>query len=401
MSRNPVVEVVGCTAKASESRRGFNLIELVVAINIVAVAIALALPAQDQAREAARRTQCKNNLKILGLAMHNYHDAHGLFNPGLIDDDHNATGAMHTGFMMLLPFIEESALYNMYNFRVGLAPRSQAAARNTDPPTPATANYFHMANSTTIRKQLNQFYCPSNRSEGTVELGSAESFAAATDYAMCNGAIPLLCGSSQELSYPVLLSGFFGPNSRTRVKDVRDGTSLTVAMGEVAGGEMVKGTANIATFQAPDRDALGFEGAGVRPWGIDQAWAVARISPGRAGGFPRGAILFAANQHIGDDLRIDGNSMTEMWAPMNPRFVMVSVAGTNADTPPSPTGVTGPCNNNQFGDRLSNVRSKHGGGAQFLMGDGVVRFVSENVDRRIYGYIMTIQGREIIDEDDF
>ena len=97
-------------------RRGFTLIELLVVIAIIAVLIALILPAVQMAREAARRTQCKNNLKQLGLAMHNYHDAIGRFPPGVIEDDHDSRAAYFTGLHMLLPFLEEVALYKWLMF---------------------------------------------------------------------------------------------------------------------------------------------------------------------------------------------------------------------------------------------------------------------------------------------
>ena len=394
-------------------RRGFTLIELLVVIAIIAVLIALLLPAVQQAREAARRTQCKNNLKQLGLAMHNYHDAFGLYPPGLVDDNHNAMGAMHTGFLMLLPFIEESALYSSYNYgRVGEQPHAGATLRDTQPTLysigPTGQNWFNVANSTTISKQLAQFYCPSNRNEGVVQLGDPTQLAGATDYALCNGAIPNLCGSPQDLSFPVLLSGYFGVNSKTRVKDIRDGTSLTFAMGEVAGGEHIVGTTNTVTFRPPDSDSLGFGGTGVRPWGIDQAWGVARVS-GNVAGWPRGSIFISAYQHVGTDLQINGDTNLEFPAPMNPRWVMISQVDTGrATTAPSASWTGGPCvgsgaaapAGNVGQDRLSSVRSQHVGGSQFLMGDGTVRFVSNNVDLKVYGYAFTREGKEIIDEDD-
>ena len=93
-------------------QRGFTLIELLVVIAIIAVLIALLLPAVQQAREAARRTQCKNNLKQLGLALHNYHDTHGTLPIGSgITDPGGVGGRRQSGFVGMLPFIEQAPLY--------------------------------------------------------------------------------------------------------------------------------------------------------------------------------------------------------------------------------------------------------------------------------------------------
>ena len=100
--------------------RGFTLIELLVVIAIIAILIALLLPAVQQAREAARRTQCKNNMKQLGLALHNYHDVYNAFPSGWIAVD-NGVQSAHDGLngagwgTMILPYLEQSALYNQFN----------------------------------------------------------------------------------------------------------------------------------------------------------------------------------------------------------------------------------------------------------------------------------------------
>lgn len=101
-------------------RRGFTLIELLVVIAIIAVLIALLLPAVQQAQEAARRTQCKNNIKQLGLALHNYHDVYRTFPTGWIaveNGRHNAhEGLNGAGWgSMILPYLDQAPLYQKFN----------------------------------------------------------------------------------------------------------------------------------------------------------------------------------------------------------------------------------------------------------------------------------------------
>ena len=103
-------------------RRGFTLIELLVVIAIIAILIALLLPAVQQAREAARRTQCKNNLKQLGLALHNYHDTHGSFPPGYMRG-WNGIGEAGNGFSwgaLILPYVDQSGIHSQLNFNAGI-----------------------------------------------------------------------------------------------------------------------------------------------------------------------------------------------------------------------------------------------------------------------------------------
>jgi prepilin-type N-terminal cleavage/methylation domain-containing protein len=215
--------------------RGFTLIELLVVIAIIAVLIALLLPAVQQAREAARRTQCKNNLKQFGLAMHNYHDTLNRF-PCTI----NATPFNNVGvgaMVFLLPYIDQAPLYNTINFGT----RGGSWQNSISDSAPAGSHYYEVTPP--------GFRCPSDTSlqyypgtNGIVGNWATASYglSAGAQREPGNG-----CGSypgnvfgtgpsdhTDSIS-PLNISGMFGRYGFScNLKDVSDGTSNTILMGE-------------------------------------------------------------------------------------------------------------------------------------------------------------------------
>jgi len=127
---------------------GFTLIELLVVIAIIAVLISLLLPAVQQAREAARRTQCKNNMKQIGLGIHNYHDVFGMFPTSLPQRD--SFSIPNSWMAMILPYVDHSQTYNSINFKGG------------DNLCPGSPPYSLLINVTAICSQLNNYTCPSD-----------------------------------------------------------------------------------------------------------------------------------------------------------------------------------------------------------------------------------------------
>ena len=201
-------------------RRGFTLIELLVVIAIIGVLIALLLPAVQAAREAARRTQCSNNLKQLGLALHNYHDAIGSFPPGFISlpgSDGDNIGPGWGWNSQILTRMEQSPLYNSINFSLPIE---------------------FVQNQTSRLISVSSLICPSDASfkqTFTVvddstngnNLGAAICDISSSNYPGCFGT-----GDPSDIPGRDNGNGMFFRNRVVRIADILDGTSQTLAVGE-------------------------------------------------------------------------------------------------------------------------------------------------------------------------
>lgn len=199
-------------------KRGFTLIELLVVIAIIAVLIALLLPAVQQAREAARRSQCRNNLKQLGLAMHNYHDTMSTFPPGGIGQnlwsaDPSSTNSANRACWMqqILPYIDQAPLYNL------ISPYFDGKNSGGN-----TATWLWPGTKTVIPVLM----CPSDpagpkQNTYTIPLGFQGNYVANA-------------GSSHfNLNNGNILDGMFYAQSRVRSRDLLDGSSNTLMMSEL------------------------------------------------------------------------------------------------------------------------------------------------------------------------
>jgi prepilin-type N-terminal cleavage/methylation domain-containing protein/prepilin-type processing-associated H-X9-DG protein len=202
-------------------RRGFTLIELLVVIAIIAILIALLLPAVQQAREAARRTQCKNNLKNIGVAMHSYHETFGLFPPGSTHTNWAAGQSSHAWSWIahLLPHIEETTTYDTIDFRYSAWP----------------GNLSNPANQAVVQTKWEWLKCPSSIRgklvatggyEITEYLGSSGNSAAGYSGTINAG----FCKTTTSIPNPN--SGVFWGNSSINVTKITDGSSNTLAAGE-------------------------------------------------------------------------------------------------------------------------------------------------------------------------
>lgn len=249
---------------ASAKNRGFTLIELLVVIAIIAILVALLLPAVQQAREAARRTQCKNNLKQIALACHNFHDTYnqmprGCFGPpitvawggagplNLTFNDHQFTGILP----QILPYIEQANLWNQINVWKGADHRPGTAANTYQPEIRYSVD---TATWNLARFTMPSFLCPSDpqlttsgntpsrmhfnesATGGTFTLGlfGGEQGTGATNYMGVAGFL----GNIKRWPTWQKFTGVFGTREhKVNFRDITDGTSNTFLFGEITGGK--------------------------------------------------------------------------------------------------------------------------------------------------------------------
>jgi prepilin-type N-terminal cleavage/methylation domain-containing protein len=353
-------------------RRGFTLIELLVVIAIIAVLIALLLPAVQAAREAARRIQCTNNMKQLGLAIHNYMDSHNVLPPAA-QGGFNCTYSNFTGYSFLMPHIEQGNAYNLFNFSLGLINEGQAYHGWAAP-----------GNTTALSTQLASFLCPSNRATG--ELGASHAMmgwnwtltkAAVSDYLFNGGAGRYAVrgfGESNRM-------GPFGFDTATRIAAITDGTSNTMLMGESVGGNQRN-----KYFASGEASRVCLPLAAYRPgssvyydnfvfmaYGRDRSW-----THDGARSYVIGGLLARTVDSVGNAYAVNDcgtNSIADVFDPA--------------------PGVPYP----QPAQRLPNFRSAHAGTTNFLFGDGTVRTIKDSIAPATYQALSTIGGGEVISAD--
>lgn len=340
--------------KMGSRKSGFTLIELLVVIAIIAILIALLLPAVQQAREAARRTQCKNNLKQLGLALHNYHDNSLVFPPGHIGHTAGNTALNFQGFAwstMILPFVDQAPLYNVLANRFS----SNVPYATTLTPAPTAAEVAAIATPQAALR------CPSDVGSNLVNVSAVSVGTTTAPYTNAVGrsnypgvAGVWLNGTTWDgLETPTQANwtianfrGIFAENSRVGIRDMTDGTSNCIVVGERC---------------TPSSEANTSVGNATWVGCIDRTTQLGRSSV-------YGDAAQRINVNVGSGTPVNTTGATATITAAGPR-------GQN-----------------------SGFSSLHTGGAHFLLGDGTVRFLSENIDITTFRNLARVNDGNVIGE---
>jgi len=341
-------------------RRGFTLIELLVVISIIAVLIALLLPAVQSAREAARRAQCSNNLKQLGLAVHNYATSLNVVPAQCMSPSGQATlsqGWAPSWVLPLLPYIEQANLFAAYNFQ---APATQVAV----------SPFSGQENQTVFTTQLATLLCPSENEVARPSTNGTSNYVGNFGGPGQNGAYG---GSIVPVGNPCGVTGRIGP---VTLESIRDGLSNTAMFSEHLFGLL--------------------NGPVVHPGTQDGKRGIYQTTGATAAAFVQACQTLAAstNSSWSDRFGYDAYSTYPCH---------VGMVNYIHATPPNGNS----CHNTSDASWLSYVgplgaaaaTSNHPGGVQVTFADGSVRFIKDSIAQAAWWAIGTRNGREVVSSD--
>ncbi len=368
----------------TQVRRGFTLIELLVVIAIIAVLIALLLPAVQSAREAARRAQCTNNLKQIGLGMHNYHTGHGTFPLGgtqapsyaPLPAGYNVSWGTWSAHALMLGFLDQQPMYNSANF-------SWCVVMGPGWPM----------NTTVGNSIINIFLCPSD-DIAPVAVPQGDQWSGRLNNYFSS------VGTTLAYQGALNTTGVFTQGGRAYgVQSLTDGTSNTIAFAEALVGPDSGG------YQTHARQALFRNGTNVAPSSSAGSSSLYDASSNFQAVLAdmntcqQAALTLPGGDGVQGTLNEDDKGAR--WAADDGGFSMI-----NTVVPPSSTQWSFACCGFQqsYGcddGTFQNVNSRHPGGANLLFADGSVHFIKSSIAIKTYWALGTRANGEVLSSDSY